>query len=214
MPWIWQGRRKRCSWPTSCEDKSGEGVWTPSTHWTAEAGRKNTGNSLEVKLGCLGQGSCTTASIQGLHRGDFSLRPIHQGLARYFGGFSAQLQIIAMVTDASHDNFVTSETRNSCLKKQASSRNSDIYFPFFFIIFFCWLHSVLGVLSGFLMDEASIIWTVKNVSVHQVKVIFSYIIFLPLTRNAVYFWRKKKFSVPVILGETKGLFSSLISISL
>lgn len=149
--------------------------------------RKFTGG----EAGLLGQGSCTTASIQGLHRGDFSLRPIHQGLARYFGGFSAQLQIIAMVTDASHDNFVTSETRNSCLKKQASSRNSDIYFPFFFIIFFCWLHSVLGVLSGFLMDEASIIWTVKDVSVHQVKVIFSYIIFLPLTRNAVYFWRKK-----------------------
>lgn len=125
------------------------------------------------------------AVAQQHHWGDFSLRPIHQGLARYFGGFSAQLQIIAMVTDASHDNFVTSETRNSCLKKQASSRNRDIYF-LFFIIFFCWLHSVLGVLSGFLMDEASIICIVKNVSVQQLKVIFSYIIFLTLTKNAVY----------------------------
>lgn len=93
-----------------------------------------------------------------------------------------------MVTDASHDNFVTSETRNSCLKKQASSRNGDIYFPFFF----CWPHIVLGVLADFLMDAASIIWIVKNVSVHQPEVIFSYIVFFLILRNAAYVSEKKE----------------------
>lgn len=140
-----------------------------------------------MKLGCLGQCSFTTSSIQGLHRGDFSLRPIHYGVARYFGGFSAQLQIIAMVTDASHDNFVTSETRNSCLKKQASSRNGDIYF-----LLFCWPHIVLGVLADFLMDAASIILIVKNVSLHQLKVIFSHVIFFPLTKKCSICLKRKK----------------------
>lgn len=136
MPWMWQGRVEKMPRTLQLWGRSGEGVWTPGKHQTPGAEQINPGNSLEVKLGCLGQGSCTTASIQGLHRGDFSLRPIHQGLARYFGGFSAQLQIIAMVTDASHDNFVTSETRNSCLKIQASSRNGDIYFLLFFSLGF------------------------------------------------------------------------------
>lgn len=116
-----------------------------------------------------------------LARGDFSLRPIHQGLARYFGGFSAQLQIIAMVTDASHDNFVTSETRNSCLKKQASSRNGEYLFSFIFLLASECFRSPLCFSHG-----CSFHYLVKNVSVHQLKVIFSHIIFLPLTRNAVY----------------------------
>jgi len=109
-----------------------------------------------------------------------------------------------MVTDASHDNFVTSETRNSCLKKKASSRNGDIYF-----LFFCWPHIVLGVLAGFLMDAASIILIVKNVSVHQMKVIVSHIIFFPLTKKCSIGLKEKKTEFLPFWEKQNGFFLPL-----
>lgn len=117
--------------------------------------------------------------------------------------------IFCTITDYCHGNRCITwqlcylRDKKQLLKDTGVLQEWGYLFPF---IFFSWLHSVLGVLSGFLMDAASIIWTVQNVSVHQLKVIFSHIIFLPLTRNAVCVRRKKEIEFPWFWEKQNGFF--------
>lgn len=140
-----------------------------------------------MKLVWLGQYRFTTSSIQGLHRGDFSLP------SNSLRSCTLLWWIFCTITDYCYGNRCITwqlcylRDKKQLLKETGIHQEWGYLFLFFF--FFHWPHIVLKGLADFLMDAAPLTLIVKNISVHQLKVIFSQIIFSPL---AAYVWKKKK----------------------
>lgn len=145
-----------------------------------------------MKLGWLGQYSFTTSSIQGLHRGDFSLP------SNSLRSCTLLWWIFCTITDYCYGNrCITWQLCYLRDKKQLLKETGILqqwgYLGFFvFFFFFHWPHIVLKVLADFLMDAASITSIVKNISVPQLKVIFSHIIFSPLAKKCSTCLKEKK----------------------
>lgn len=101
--------------------------------------------------------------------------------------------IFCTITDYCHGNrCITWQLCYLRDKKQLLKETGILQEWGYLFSFFCWPHIGLGVLTDFLMDAASIILVVKNVSVHQLKVIFSHIIFFPLTKKCSICLKKRK----------------------
>lgn len=102
--------------------------------------------------------------------------------------------IFCTITDYCHGNrCITWQLCYLRDKKQLLKETGILQeWGYFIFFFFCWPHIGLGVLTDFLMDAASIILVVKNVSVHQLKVIFSHVIFFPLTKKSSICLKKRK----------------------